>query len=402
MLARLKFDIKPLVNEILDKLPGHVWTDGKSTFLDPAMGGGQFVVEIERRLRENGCTTANIRRRVFGYENNQLRVNYAVNKNGLVGTYNVGGIEELERLKMQFDAIVANPPYQDTQTTGLVKSSNKKQWIEFVKLSFRLLKEGGYVGMITPTSWMAASPKKNKTSLLTLYTENDMLYLNTNCRSYFSGIGSQFSWYVIRNSPSTGQTKIQSPHVSAPFQISLRGRSFIPSILSPVAFSLVDKYLSPIEDNQLNVHWSSKTHTCKTTIVHTAPSSKYCYELFHTGKDSKWSAEKPDAYNVKKVVFTDSGYMSPVYDSGVRGTTQSGYWIPVKTKQEALSIISYLNSKLVKAIVLNICKWSGFSARVIFNRLRRVDFTRSWTDNELYEHFNLTQEEIDLIEATVK
>ena len=31
-----------------------------------------------------------------------------------------------------------------------------------------------------------------------------------------------------------------------------------------------------------------------------------------------------------------------------------------------------------------------------------MDFSKTWTDNELYNYFNLTEEEIDLIEKTIK
>jgi len=31
-----------------------------------------------------------------------------------------------------------------------------------------------------------------------------------------------------------------------------------------------------------------------------------------------------------------------------------------------------------------------------------LDFSKQWTDQELYEYFNLTQDEIDLIENTIK
>ena len=37
-----------------------------------------------------------------------------------------------------------------------------------------------------------------------------------------------------------------------------------------------------------------------------------------------------------------------------------------------------------------------------FNSLPYVDLTRTWTDQELYAHFNLTQEEIEYIESQVK
>ncbi len=66
MLSRLKFAIAPLVKEILDNLPDSIWTSSSTTFLDPAMGGGQFLVEIERRLRVAGHSDENIANRVFG------------------------------------------------------------------------------------------------------------------------------------------------------------------------------------------------------------------------------------------------------------------------------------------------------------------------------------------------
>jgi hypothetical protein len=53
-LFRVKLMIGELVKEMLDQLPPRVWTDPTVTFLDPAFGGGQFLMEIERRLREAG------------------------------------------------------------------------------------------------------------------------------------------------------------------------------------------------------------------------------------------------------------------------------------------------------------------------------------------------------------
>ena len=43
MLSRMKFEIEPLVAEMLDQLPKNVWTSNSTTFFDPAIGGGQFV-----------------------------------------------------------------------------------------------------------------------------------------------------------------------------------------------------------------------------------------------------------------------------------------------------------------------------------------------------------------------
>lgn len=81
-----------LVNEMLDQLPPEVWSSSTTTFFDPAIGGGQLVKEIERRLKEAGHSLENIASRVFGMESDLLSVNYAVNTHKLVGNYQVGGV----------------------------------------------------------------------------------------------------------------------------------------------------------------------------------------------------------------------------------------------------------------------------------------------------------------------
>ncbi len=64
-------------------------------------------------------------------------------------------------------------------------------------------------------------------------------------------------------------------------------------------------------------------------------------------------------------------------------------------------MMQLLTRKIYKFINFTLRAHSTLPTPVIKN-LPAVDLTRSWTDAELYAHFNLTQEEIDLIEATVK
>ena len=62
MIFRLKLDITELVRKIHDILPPEIWKSDTTTFLDSSIGGGQFVLDIERRLRENGHSDKNIMR----------------------------------------------------------------------------------------------------------------------------------------------------------------------------------------------------------------------------------------------------------------------------------------------------------------------------------------------------
>ena len=44
-----------LVSEMLDKLPEDQWADSSKTFIDPACGNGNFLVEVVRRKIESGA-----------------------------------------------------------------------------------------------------------------------------------------------------------------------------------------------------------------------------------------------------------------------------------------------------------------------------------------------------------
>ena len=61
---------------------------------------------------------------------------------------------------------------------------------------------------------------------------------------------------------------------------------------------------------------------------------------------------------------------------------------------------SFFESKLVGFI--NQDKWSQYNEPKILNMLPALDFTRTWTNTEIYQHFNLTPEEIEYIENNVK
>jgi hypothetical protein len=149
MLSRLKFEISPLVNEILDQLPAEVWTSETTTFLDPAIGGGQFIYAIEQRLRSAGHSDDNINGRVYGCENSKLSVQYAKNKYKLVATLGVGDFLNKDFTTMKFDVVVGNPPFSLAGNKTGKKGRAKNLYPEFYEKSVKMAK---FVAMIVPNT----------------------------------------------------------------------------------------------------------------------------------------------------------------------------------------------------------------------------------------------------------
>ena len=67
----------------------------------------------------------------------------------------------------------------------------------------------------------------------------------------------------------------------------------------------------------------------------------------------------------------------------------------------AQNLISYLKTKFVRFLMSQICI-SQHISRDTFSFVPNQDFSKPWTDEELYAKYNLSKEEIDFIESMIK
>lgn len=193
-----------LVNLILDKIPSDVWTNPNSTFLDPCMGTGVFLIEIVRRLVYiYGYSELDAKSRVYGYE---IRVKY-INRMLRRGFLNVQHKDFLcDEIKMKFDVVIGNPPYQ--KKVGPRKT--EAIWPKFVEKSFEICKEGGYVSLIHPNGWRNVDG--NYKNVQNKIKSKNLIYLSIN--SVESGqqifkVTTPFDWYLVQNCSNIGKNKIK-------------------------------------------------------------------------------------------------------------------------------------------------------------------------------------------------
>jgi hypothetical protein len=209
-IARLKFPIEDLAEEILDQIPQHFFERDDTTFLDPAIGGGQIVAALIKRLRKYGHNDANIATRIYGCENNKMRVEYAVRKNGLIGKYRKNSFVE-EDLNMKFDVVIGNPPFQESKKNGARKDQASNLWSKFWSKSFSITKKDGVIAFITPTSWTSPSAdlkgkmKVGKINRLWDLFNSYTSYANIkDVAQHFPGVGSSFGYVIVDKNGDSG------------------------------------------------------------------------------------------------------------------------------------------------------------------------------------------------------
>jgi len=392
MLSRMKFEIEPLVAEMLDQLPEGVWASDSTTFFDPAIGGGQFVRAIEQRLRDRGHSDTNIRTRVFGLEDSELHIRYAVNKHKLVGQYVKKPYEKFFELDntMKFDIVVGNPPFKNGNETG----GKSSLWRKIVAKSWTLVKDSGTLIMVAPQFPNSAN------DLGHIFTENQTNTVWTKISHHFPGVGSSFFAWSVTKAPKTTDTLfindgIRLDVTSTALPNDLRSISILQKVLANNKFECKSspEYLhTSVADGKDDDHLFSKS------------TKKHPYIIRRTSGDNyqMYGAVKPTDYDLPKVVMTFSGNPHYKYHSKNEpiGTIkfQSGH-ILVKNKTEGDNLIKLYESALYRYIQTQMS--SGGMRGKNFYELPKMDLTRTWTDEELFKHFGLTDEEVSLVTGTI-
>ena len=74
---------------------------------------------------------------------------------------------------------------------------------------------------------------------------------------------------------------------------------------------------------------------------------------------------------------------------------------PFATKAKAENALSYLTCRLTRLLIL-LHKPSQDTTRKVYTFVPKQDWSRSWTDADLYAKYGITQDEIDFIEKVVR
>ncbi|WP_300830016.1 hypothetical protein [uncultured Akkermansia sp.] len=74
---------------------------------------------------------------------------------------------------------------------------------------------------------------------------------------------------------------------------------------------------------------------------------------------------------------------------------------PFNATEEAENVISYIKTKFFRFMVL-LKKNTQDASKQVYSFVPMQDFSKAWTDEELYAKYGLTGEEIEFIESMIR
>jgi thiol-disulfide isomerase/thioredoxin len=340
----------------------------------------------------------------------------------------VSGITEVN--KVNFNAVVGNPPYQEAD--GGAAASARPIYPYFVDASKTL--SASYSTIIMPSRWYTGGKHLNefRQSMLDdvhvrelhdcLHPEE--IFPDTNNR----GGLCYFLWDSSYNNESDDQMRVVTHNGGGKTMESIRSmktRDLDIFVRNSAALSILDKVVPDDTIDVLSNHISPRRpfgldgNFVKSAEFHLTKQGLKepikCYGKAKTvGYIEKasipshqewidcWKVFMPYANNIGTELNDDNqntflGEPNSVCTETFLAVGQNDNL----EKEQCINLSNYLRTKFAR-FLLSLTKISQHGTSKTYRFVPVVDFNEEWIDEKLYAHFGLTQEEIDLIENSIK
>lgn len=306
-------------------------------------------------------------------------------------------IKELENNKnMKFDVVVGNPPYGK-----ITEDSRQREFYQQFVYGAHAL--APVVALVYPARWTSvnnASYKKFSNFLI----DANLTVFKWLPSNIFPGVQMLTCYTITDQTGVYKETKVVDQNNNFSW-VNIKDIEYYPSDFRAISVltklgthsGLSARALSgSLYENQLDAGGTNK-------IVFRAGRTNEPIPYYFGSADN---AANTKLVNEFKVIVSRNGAerkLGPVkvcdYDAGV-GFACFGF--RTESEQQSINLVNYLNTTIVKFIVDQYKRGTKGNSKELFSRIPEIDLNREWTDAELYAHFNLTQEEIELVESTVK
>ena len=317
---------------------------------------------------------------------------------------------------MTFDVIIGNPPYQ--LADGGNAASAKPLYHLFVQQAIRLSPR--YLSMIIPARWYSGGKGLDEFRDLML-NDTRLSYLvdyfdSNDC---FPGIDLSggvcyFLWdqqhsgdCIVRSIINGKESIIQRPLIEKGKDSFVRFNSSI-SILEKIKQFQEPSFIQLVSSRKpFGIATNEKIDTEKGINgikIYAYPKNGYI-------ESSKVSANKQSVYKPKVLISYAYGergnfpylVIGKPFIGEVNSCCSETYLMigPFDTKNECENVMSYIRTKFFRFLVL-LRKNTQHATSKVYQFVPLQDFSHPWTDEMLYQKYNLTEDEIAFIESMIR
>ena len=282
---------------------------------------------------------------------------------------------------MKFDFVIGNPPFQKT-FEGERKAKRYNLWSLFVEKSMEV---SNNIALVIPDGWMSSG-----TDIFESMRTFGIKHANVGeCSKHFPGVGARFTYVILEKDYADDSTIVTDNTTT---NIDIKNMSLIcPNVK---AWSILKKLTA--DSSKQGWRRGKGYHTTSHKDILSTDEGEY--DVHHTNAQSFKTDVRLGDITKKKVYTTISGYYIPHYDEGSVGVTQATAVCEVGDIDNARTVF---DSKLYKFIGSHIARQQGWLNLTLMKSISHVDLSRSWTDNQLYSYFDLTDEEVKYIETNI-
>lgn len=358
---------------------------------EPCVGKGGFVVDIIALLMEaleDGITDEQLRYKhiiencLYMSEINEWNV-YIVEKMikwkypemKLKINMNVGDTLKLDIEKKWgikgMDVVIGNPPYNNA---GGIKKGGKNLYTPFTLFAIHNTVNNGYIMYIVPTGILKTTVYNKKTNVLNEISKHTIKCININeCAKYFK-VSSTFTYILINKDNSNSKiiydvvTEVKNNKYIIK-EIENYNINFIPIVLTNESLSIINK----CKKENLNMKRIDKTNDIKNINY-----EKFLY--------------------IKRLNHIN--YKNPYLNVYI-GDKSLEIKGPILYTKYSRNVELFLNSKLM-AFLNIITRYDGVIYHNFINMFGIDNDIIIIDNNDIYNYYNLTNSEIELIENLLK
>lgn len=329
---------------------------------------------------------------------------------------------------MKFDAIVGNPPYQLMGGSGGTNDAPIYQYFAFLAEKV----EPHYISLIIPSRWFSAGRKNLLGDFRTQMLANRKIrkmYVYPSSQDIFPTVDIKggLCYYLIDNGydgeceytlAQNGKEKTTTRSLND-LDILVREPELANIVKKVMSGTPETDTVSTIvsNDTPFGIPTNPKTSGKNATVVYEDSTPEHNVKLLYLDnmvrtiayvsresiKKNTGDIDCPKVFIPEAAGSGNDPYVvgKPEYIGENAVCSQTFLYVAFKTETEAKNFISYLKTRFFRVLV-SACKISQHTPSNTYRFVPLQDFSKPWTDEELYKKYELTENEIAFIESTIR